>query len=727
MRNRACLPVLLLPIAPWVLAGTALATPTFAGKSAVRAARLRIPLAFEENSGQADPAVRFVARMPGRRVFLTDDAAWTSDEVSPDPATDPEPFRISLEGADPAAAVVGEGRLARATNYFIGDDPRLWQRNVPTFSRVRYRSVYPGIDLVYYGSPDRLEFDFEVSPGADPGRIRLSIASAEALALEPGGDICASAGLEDRRLLPPTVYQDVDGRRRPVSAGYVVSGGQNPSVGFRIGDYDRRAPLVIDPVLLYSTYLGGTDLDEVDAIAVDSEGNAYMAGRAYSSNFPVSANAPQHAFGGNEDTYVTKINAAGTAIVYSTYLGGSDRDFGNAIAVDALGQAVVAGRTISPNFPGAANSPIQNAKRGEDDGFVAKLDATGSTILFSTYLGGSATDKVEAVAIDPNGNILVAGQTDSGNFPGTAGNPFGSAYRGNFDAFVAKLDSGGFSILYAAYLGGSETDSASAIAADRDGNAYVAGATESPNLTGAATSPIQKVLKGGSDAYVVKVDPAGSKVVYSTYLGGSAEDFADGVAVDAHGNAVVAGYTTSPNFPGTSGGFQPTNHGQTDAFVTEINPAGSAIVSSTYLGGSGDDYTDGVALDALGDVYIAGYTESLDFPGAAASAIQPAYAGNGDGFVAELTPGGRGLVYSTYLGGSARDEAYAIAVRSRSACVGGITDSVNFKGAGTSPIQNHFAGGESDGFVALISAVDVPPRSSAATVDLPAPAIVTDR
>lgn len=718
--------LLLVPLAISVFAAAAGGSSPEARGLAAAAGRL--PLAFEENQGQSDPAVRFLARIPGRFAFLTDEAAWISGNGGHAGNTAvSEILRISLAGAE-LSAPAGEGRLPGDTHYLIGADPSKWRRNVPRYSRVRYRSVYPGIDLVYYGNAGRIEFDFEVAPGADPGRIRLSLGGMATAALQPDGALCLAAGSGERRLLPPVAYQTVLGERRRVAASYALyaagEGDDFPSVGFRVGPHDPSAPLLIDPVLLFSTYLGGTDDDEVDGIAVDPEGNAYVIGRVYSANFPVSANAPQHSYGGNEDTYVTKINPAGTAIVYSTYLGGSDRDFGNGIAVDSLGQAVVAGRTISPNFPGTANSPIQNAKRGEDDGFVAKLDATGSNILFSTYLGGSATDKVADVAIDPDGNILVVGQTDSGNFPGTAGNPFGSAYKGNFDAFVAKLDSGGFSILYAAYLGGSGIESASAVAVDRDGNAYVAGGTESSNFEGAGTSPIQKVLKGDSDGYIVKVDPAGSRIVYSAYLGGSADDFAAKVAVGAHGNAVVAGSTTSTNFPGTAGGLQSTNHGNTDAFVTEINPAGSAIVSSTYLGGSGEDYADGLALDALGDVFLAGYTESPNFPGATASAIQPAYAGNGDGFVAELTPGGRALVYSTYLGGSAYDEAYAIAVHSRSAYVGGVTQSPNFKGASASPIQNHFAGGDDDGFVVRISAVDLPPRSFAVPVDPPAPVLV---
>ena len=718
-------PLLLVPLALCVLGVPASALPPDA--RGVAAAQARLPLAFEENRGQSDPAVRFLARLPGRLAFLEDDGVWLSapdggDGAAPGAA---EPFGISLVGAE-SSRPSGERRLPGATNYLIGDDPSQWRRGVPGFSRVRYPGVYPGIDLVYYGNAGRLEFDFEVASGADPGRIRLSLGGAAAATLEPNGDLCLAAGSEERRLRAPDVYQTVGQERRRIAARYALfsagDGSTVPTVGFRVGPHDPSSPLVIDPVLLYSTYLGGSDYDEVDAIAVDPEGNAYVTGRTYSTNFPATAGVPQHSYGGNEDTYVTKINASGTAIVYSTYLGGSDRDFGNAIAVDALGQAVVGGRTISANFPGAASSPIQNAKRGEDDGFVARLDATGSNVLFSTYLGGSSTEKVEALALDPDGNILVAGQTDSANFPGTAGNAFGSAYKGNSDGFVAKLDSGGFSLLYAAYLGGSGIEGASAIASDRRGNAYVAGGTESSNFTGTESSPIQKTLRGSSDGYLVKIDRRGTRIVFATYLGGSADDFADAVKIDPDGDAVVAGYTQSTDFPGTSGGFQPTNHGNTDAFVAKFDALGSAIVSATYLGGSGEDYVDALGLDALGGVYIAGYTESSNFPGAAGSAIQPSYGGQGDGFVARLAPDLRALAYSTYLGGSGNDEAYAIAVHANSAHVGGVTLSTNFPGASASPIQN-VPHGDYEGFVVRISAVDPPLRSIVPVVP-PVPALV---
>jgi len=329
---------------------------------------------------------------------------------------------------------------------------------------------------------------------------------------------------------------------------------------------------------------------------------------------------------------------------------------------------------------------------------------------------------VEALALDPDGNILVAGQTDSANFPGTAGNAFGSAYHGNSDGFVAKLDSGGFSLLYAAYLGGSGIEGASAIASDRRGNAYVAGGTDSSNFAGTESSPIQKTRNGGSDGYLVKIDRRGAKIVFATYLGGSADDFADAVKIDPDGDVVVAGSTRSTNFPGTSGAFQTTNQGNTDAFVARIDPLGSAILSATYLGGSGEDYVDALGLDALGGVYVAGYTASSNFPGVAGSAIQPSYGGQGDGFVAQLAPDLHALSYSTYLGGSGNDEAYAIAVHANSAYVGGVTLSSNFPGAGASPIQSA-PHGDYEGFVARISAVD-PPSRSIIPVVTPRPAFV---
>jgi hypothetical protein len=680
------------------------------------------PLAFEENHGQTDPAVRFVARMPGQRLFLTDDAAWMSGDAGAAPR-----LAIALEGADPAASVGGEGRLPGSTHYLIGSDSRLWQRAVPTYARVRYRSVYPGIDLVYYGNPDRLEFDFEVAPGADPGRIRMNVGGARTAALERNGDLCLSNENDERRLLRPVVYQEIDGRRRTVAAAYVLHPGEDsadlPSVGFEVGVHDRAAPLVIDPVLVSSTYLGGSDDDEVDALAVDVEGNTYVAGRTFSLNFPVSGGAAQPGFGGNEDTYVTKIDASGSAILYSTYIGGSDRDFGNAIAVDALGQAVVGGRTLSSNFPTASASPIQNTKHGDADGFVVQLNANGSDILWSTYLGGANDDGIDSLALDPGGRIIVSGRTESSGFPGTAGSPIGAAYGGNQDGFVAKLEAGGLSLLYATYLGGAGDDGALGVASDRQGSAYAVGFTESANFPGTGSSAIQKVNKGSTDAFLTKIDPAGSSIEYSTYLGGAGEDAAFAVAVDSKGDAIVVGSTGSTGFPGTAGSpIQSTfRGGTTDGFVTKIDSAGTAIVFSTYLGGTARDQTDCVALDSLGDAYVSGYTESPNFPGTAGSPIQASYGGQGDAFVVEIAPAGT-LVYSTYLGGAGYDEGYGIGVNSRSAHVGGITESANFPGTSASPIQN-VRRGPSDGFVSRISAADVPPRSLV-PVEPPAPVLV---
>jgi hypothetical protein len=595
---------------------------------------------------------------------------------------------------------------------------------------VRYRSVYPGVDLVYYGDGDRLEFDFEVAPGADPGRIRVRVSGAEALLRGSDGDLRASVAGAEERLLAPVVYQVAGGRRRPVAGGFALfprDGNGPPSVGFRLGSYDRSAPLVIDPVLLFSTYLGGSDYDEVDGLAVDLDGNTYVGGRVYSTDFPVTSGGAQAQFGGNEDTYVTKIDPSGTAIVYSTFIGGSDRDFGNGIAVNAPGEVYLAGRTISPDFPGAAASPIQKHRSGPDDGFVLKLDASGSEILFSTYLGGTATDRILGIALDPSSDVYVTGVTDSPGFPGTAHSTISSSYRGGeTDAFAARIAADGSRIVWATYLGGSDLDGGSSIALDRAGRVGVGGFTYSSNFIGAAASGIQPHRNGESDGFVAMIDPTGTALLYSTYLGGSGNENVNGVVFDARGEAFVAGFTDSTDFVTTPGALQRTYAGgDGDAFVTRIARDGSAILSSTYVGGSGYDYADAIALDSVGGVYLAGFTESLNFPGAAASAIQSHAGGQGDGFAMELAGGGKSIVYATYLGGSDYDEAYAIATSSRSLSVGGVTGSEGFPGTDAASLQQQY-GGNLDGFVARISAADVPARSIV-PIDPPTPAIIVDR
>jgi beta-propeller repeat-containing protein len=465
-------------------------------------------------------------------------------------------------------------------------------------------------------------------------------------------------------------------------------------VGFVVGAYKADRPLVLDPVLVYSTYLGGSDRDFGYGIAVDRLGNAYVTGYALSSDFP-TANALQAENAGSADAFVMKLNAAGSALVYSTYLGGSGEDAGIGIGVDAFGAAYVVGATASTDFPTANALQVEFAGFPYD-GFVTKLNAAGSALVYSTYLGGSDADNVIGIALDSSGNAYVTGYTFSTDFPTRI--PLQPANAGSYDAFMSKLNAAGSALVYSTYLGGNGEDVAYGIAVDGSRNAYVGGYTFSIDFP--TRNPFQPENAGGADAFVTRLNAEGSGLVYSTYLGGSGFDSAAGIAVDASRHAYVTGDTSSTTFP-TRNAFQPENAGFNDAFVTRLNAEGSGLVYSTYLGGSGGDVGRGVAVDGSGNAYVTGDTSSTTFP--TRNAFQPENAGGADAFVTKLTTstvGWSALVYSTYLGGNGLDLGRGIAVdASGNAYVTGETTSTNFPTR--NPFQPENAGG-SDAFVSKI-------------------------
>ena len=628
-------------------------------------------------------------------------------------------LRMKLVGANPAAQVTGLEQLPGKSNYFIGNDPAKWRTNVPTYAKVRYGNVYSGIDLVYYGNQRQLEYDFVVAPGADPRDIRLAIQSrdregAVALRIDGEGDLVLESEGSELRLHQPVIYQEISGARQRIGGNFVVHGtpgqvhgkpGQvqgGRQVGFEVARYDASKPLIIDPVLTYSTYLGGSNGDEGLGIAVDSSGNAYVTGWTSSTNYPTT-NAFQAATGGLQDAFVTKLNAAGSALVYSTYLGGSGGETGFGIAVDSSGNAYVTGQTQSSNFPTANAFQAANGNPGFSpaDAFVAKLNAAGSALVYSTYLGGSGNDWGAGIAVDASGNAYVTGTTYSTNFP--TANAFQAAFGGCGncgDAFVTKLNAAGSALVYSTYLGGGDFDAGQGIAVDSSGNAYVTGGTSSADFPTA--NAFQAKFGGYIDAFVTKLNATGSALVYSTYLGGSSRDHGLGIGVDSSGNAYVTGQTDSTNFP-TANAFQAAFGGgyRLDAFVTKLNAAGSALVYSTYLGGSGEDSGQGIAVDSSGNAYVTGSTQSTNFP--TANAFQAAFGGTRDAFVTKLNTAGSALVYSTYLGGSGNEYGNGIGVDSSgNAYVTGWTQSTNF------PTANAFQaafGGSGDAFVTKFPAV----------------------
>jgi hypothetical protein len=677
----------------------------------------RIPLSFEANQGQTDARVDYLSRGNGYALFLTPGEAVLNLQkpAAPEAAADSQAaaattLRMQFVGANPAPRAVGQAELAGKSNYFLGNDPSRWRTDVSTYARVEYQDLYPGVNLVYYGNQQQLEYDFVVTPGADPGVIALAFAGAEEMTLDGQGNLVLHTAGGDVVERAPVVYQEADGVRQTVSARYVLEG--NGRVGFAVGAYDTNRPLVLDPILSYSTYLGGSLEDEGDAIAVDGAGNVYVAGTALSPDFP-TANPLQGTLQGLRDAFVAKLNPNGTALVFSTYLGGNDADQANDIAVDGAGSVYLTGTTSSTTFPTA--NPLQATNGdplGTFDAFVTKLNANGSALLFSTYLGGNALDQGFGLALDGANNVYVTGDTASANFP--TANPLQPTFGGGTrDGFVAKLNAAGTTLLFSTFLGGGDEDHGTRIAVDPAGHADVVGYTGSTNFPTA--TPLQSTNHGLLDVFVTQLNASGSALLFSTYLGGRGNDRAFGVAVDAAGNICVTGDTKSADFP-TANPLQPTNQtgGETTAFVAKVNANGTALVFSTYLGGSLEEHGEAIAVDGTGNIYVTGETSSLDFP--TASPVQPTLNGfDFDAFVAKLNASGSALLFSTYLGGSDEDDGFDIAVDGAgSIYVTGKTFSFDFPTANPLQPRNGGTPGTSDAFITKIN--PTPPVVAVPTV-----------
>ena len=504
--GQASTPSSLSPVAP-------------ARQAQLQAAYGRLPLTFEANQGQTDPQVKFLSRGSGYSLFLTPTQAVMTLRPKKAPVS---VLRMQMVGASPHPQVTGQDVLPGTVSYFRGTDPKAWRTGIATYKKIAYKGVYPGVDLVYYGSQNQLEYDFVVKPGADPKQIALSFAGAKSVTVGAGGDLSLGLAGGAVQWHKPAVYQVVNGVRRAIGSRYVVQGHE---ARFQVGQYDAAKPLVIDPALAYSTYLGGSGGDSGNGIAVDSSGSAYVTGNTSSTDFPTTSGALQTTSAGSGDAFVTKLNASGTALVYSTYLGGTGSDSGHAIAVDGSGDAYVTGSTSSTNFPTTAGA-LQTTSAGSGDAFVTKLNASGTALVYSTYLGGSGGDSGASIGLDGSGDAYVTGSTSSTNFPTTAG-------------------------------------------------------------------ALQTTSAGSGDAFVTKLNASGTALVYSTYLGGTGSDSGQGITVDSSGVAYVTGNTSSTDFPTTSGALQTTSAGSGDAFVTKLNASGTALVYSTFLGGSGIDFGNG--------------------------------------------------------------------------------------------------------------------------------------
>jgi glucose/arabinose dehydrogenase len=647
---------------------------------------------FEENRGQVDPEVRFLSRGRGYQLFLTDSEAVLvlpdrnrPHEQTPGMERDPtgvvgatlEPdsraggrrvLRFRLTGAGTPASIHGSRALPTRIDYLRGRDPSKWHRGVPVFARVEYEKIVPGVDLVYYGDRGCLEYDLVVAPGADPSSLAIEFQGAEQVTLRDDGAVVASVETGNVVLHPPTVYQEVGGRREPVSGNWAMSA--DGRLGFAVGPYDESQALIIDPTVEFSTYLGGSGSeDALDnmGVALDSDGNIYIAGTTDSADFPTLGGAQNH-FSGTTDVFVAKLDARGTKTLYATYLGGQGLDSGQAIAVDADGNAYVGGFTNSNDFPTVA--PFQGTIGGSFDGFVAKLDPSGSSLVYSTYIGGSQRDFVLGIDVDDVGQAYVAGDVESEDFPTV--NPLQPRWGGVWDAWAAKLTPAGDGLVFSTYLGGSYLDAGLDIKVDRSGFVYVAGFTISSDFP--TRNAFQETRAGDVDAYVVKLSPDGSAFVYSTYLGGGNADRAIGIDVDRFGNAYVVGDTLSVDFPAVHPILE--FNGFADAVLAKLDAAGG-VVFTTFLGGAVADQGLAVAVDPSGNAHITGMTFSDPFP--LVRPLQQRIGGDVDAFVASVDASGAQFTFSSYLGGSGGDRGLAIAADAAgNIVVVGDTDSSDF-------------------------------------------------
>jgi hypothetical protein len=681
-----------------------------AQKNEIRSKYENQPLRFEANKGQVDERVDFYARSGNSTVFLMPNeavfsvrppTAMAESGAARESGLPPRAMqkieapqqgmavRMEIIGGNSAATPVQQEQKAGTVNYMLGNNPQQWQTNVATYGRVEYADVYPGIDIVYYGKDQNLEYDFVVAPGADPQQIKLGFTGADSARLDDSGALVLQGGGVEMRQQTPYLYQENNGVRQQVAGEFVLTpAGSSPGletptyeVSFEIGAYDPTRPLVIDPLVLnYSSYVGSAPRGDVGlGFAVDNAGNYYMTGLTESTNFPATPGAYDSTYnGGMWDIMVFKVNASGTGIAYATYIGASGDDQGLAIAVDAGGNIYVTGQTDSPDFPTTAGAH-QTVHKGDFDGYMLKLSADGSSLAYSTLLGGAGKDVSWALRVDGSGNAYVTGQTDSADFPTTPG-AFDTTISGEIDAFVTKVATNGTFLVYSTFLGGADDDYGYGLDLDGGGNVYVAGSTFSVNFPITAGAYDTTLGANADDAFVAKLSSDGSSLALSTFLGGSFSDPAAAITVDGSGNIHVTGNTNSTDYPTTPGAFDQTySNAEADTYVAKLNAAGTVLLYSTYLGGNSFDFGRGIAVDSNGFTWVVGWTKSTDFP-TTGDAFDLTANGSRDIFICKVNSTG-GLDYSTYMGGNASDgfRGHGIVVRPGGLIyLGGWSDSSNF-------------------------------------------------
>ncbi len=662
---------------------------------------------FTVNAGQWDPAVQFCAEGSGATLWFTDRAVYTALYRQPLPASfDPqaEPgsdtgqveyllVRTSFAGSQSSMHVEASGQTVGHRNYLRGSTAFGWISDIPCYTAVVYHDVYPGIGVRFYGSGQRAEYDFLIGPGADPSDIELQYDGVQSLVLDASGNLVVTTAWGQIIERQPVVYQQVGNIRRTIAAEFTMP--SDSSIGFNVvGAYCHWLPLVIDPVLSYSTYLGGGASSAAYGIDIDAAGNIYVCGTTASTDFP-DTNAYQGTFGGGDwDAFVTKFAADGQSLLYSTYLGGTLADYGYSIAVDTSGCAYMTGRTASADFP--TMNPLFSANTG-GDAYVAKLSQDGGSLVYGTYLGGSASDISWDIDLGADGSAYVVGYTLSTDFPTAI--PYQDSLAGSYDVFVSKINSAGSALAYSTYIGGTKTDIGQGITVDASGRAYFTGYTLSEDFPVAAAYQDTMTSADKPELFVCRLSAVGSSLSYSTYLGGTGSDYGRDIALGTDGSMFVYGRTLSSNFPKASA-YQASLRGLSDLFIAKFNAAGSQLLYGTYLGGTADEYAGGIDVDNSNRMFIVGRTSSANFP--SVSAFQTTNGGGTSDIVAvRLNAAGSQLDYSTYLGGDSTDQAEAIVVNNQSyVYMAGQSNSPDLPMK--RPLQSTL-GGNTDALVAIIT------------------------
>ncbi len=677
---------------------------------------------FIENKGQWPAEVKYLSRIGGMDVWIMDSGVvYDYYQIIRDEANSDENFnpimsseksehrnyrvkghvvRAVLENTNSIAGASGKGELAAYYNYFIGNDPGKWANFVSLYKEVQIQNIYEGIDIRYYFDNGLVRYDYQVAAGADISRIQLQLEGADGYSVNQAGELQIRTSLGEVTHGKLYAYQMIDGHEQEVSCRFEQQA--NGKLGIQAEGYDINKPVIIDP-LVYSTFIGGSGLsgsDYATSIAIDNTGNTYTTGFTSSANYPTTSGAYDLSHNGDSDVFVTKLNADGSDLIYSTFIGGSDSDDSRAIVLDNNSNVYVAGHTYSFNYPTTSNV-FDRSFLGESDVFVTKLNADGSGLVYSTFLGGAQSEAAFSIAIDNSGNAYVGGNTNSTNYPAT-GSAYDQSLDGESDVFLTKLNSNGSALIYSTFIGGVNDDFCNAIIVDNSDNVYLAGHTWSTNFP-TTSNGYDRSHGGEIDAFVAKLNASGSALVYSTFMGGTNNDVCRSIGIDNSGCAYIAGETESTDYPTTSGAYDLSHAGNSDAFVSKLNADGSGLIYSTFIGETSFEFCFSIAIDLSGNAYLTGGTGSANYP-TTSDAYDRSHNSSHyrDAFMTILNASGSGLVYSTFLGGEESEDGNSIAIDSNgNAYVAGITGSANFPTTSGAYDQS-FNGGFYDAFIAKI-------------------------